>query len=205
MKNDNGESVVLVNGSLKTKTEIKEQIKEFNKGLGSTVRTEDQKQITRNVIENLKEAQSELDRNNQTPLSTNVDTESLVGSKSNQLPLNPRAWNPAGSTEGIKTLQNTINYLKSNNPNDPELPVMQQKLEAEKRLYDATVVIDGNKVQIGKLLDKVSREEQLTPLEKKQLKVVSNQVPKIQQNIEDVLTKVSPDRVENLQRMVVVN
>ena len=202
LKNDNGESVVLVNGSLKTKTEIKEQIKEFNKGLGSTVRTEDQKQITRNVIENLKEAQSELDRNNQTPLSTNVDTESLVGSKSNQLPLNPRAWNPAGSTEGIKTLQNTINYLKSNNPNDPELPVMQQKLEAEKRLYDATVVIDGNKVQIGKLLDKVSREEQLTPLEKKQLKVVSNQVPKIQQNIEDVLTKVSPDRVENLQRRI---
>jgi hypothetical protein len=209
LKNENGESVIFVNGSLKTEAEIKEQIRVFNKGLTSTVQTEDQKQIKRTIIEDLKEARLKLIKNDQGVTNTNTGNESLVVSRvansirsdvgQPQIKISPRAWNPAGSTEGIKTLQNTINYLKFNNPNDPELPVMQQKLEAEKRLYGAIVVINGNKVQIGKLLDKVSRKEQLTPLEEEQLKVVSKQVPKIQQNIEDVLTKVSPNRVENLQ------
>ena len=163
MKNENGESVIFVNGSLKTEAEIKQQITKFNKDLGSTFRTEDQKQITRTIIQDLEEARLKLIKNDQgaknlTPEQQYIRQTVPVTKVKTTPPWeiereNLRKSSTPVAQEPRPTNLKTIKALKETNPRDPnpssrdvryqntqkELPSVQNRAQNQSSLLPKPV------------------------------------------------------------------
>jgi hypothetical protein len=163
LKNENGESVIFVNGSLKTEAEIKQQITKFNKDLGSTFRTEDQKQITRTIIQDLEEARLKLIKNDQgaknlTPEQQYIRQTVPVTKVKTTPPWeiereNLRKSSTPVAQEPRPTNLKTIKALKETNPRDPnpssrdvryqntqkELPSVQNRAQNQSSLLPKPV------------------------------------------------------------------